>query len=209
MAEPRVIKKYPNRRLYDTALSKYITLEDVRRLVHDRVEFVVRDAQTDEDLTRSILLQIIAEEEAGGEPIFTIPALTQIIRFYGDAVQGVASDFLQRSLSAFGEQQQQFRKQLDQMMTQDAVGAMSDLARRNLALWQEMQGAVFGNGPRREGAGGAVAGGTTGARAGTGTAGAPPAEEPRGGARAGAKRGQGGGKRGAASGKPAGHKKRG
>jgi polyhydroxyalkanoate synthesis repressor PhaR len=147
MSEPRIIKKYPNRRLYDTSRSRYITLEDVRKLVHDRVEFVVRDAQTDEDLTRSILLQIVAEEEAGGDPIFTIPALTQIIRFYGDAVQGMASDFLQRSLSAFGEQQQQFRRQLDQIMTEDAVGAMSDMARRNLALWQEMQGAVFGSAP--------------------------------------------------------------
>jgi polyhydroxyalkanoate synthesis repressor PhaR len=111
MSEPRVIKKYPNRRLYDTALSKYITLEDVRRLVRDRVEFVVRDAHTDEDLTRSILLQVIAEQEAGGEP------------------------------------KQQFRRQLDQIMTQDAVGAMSELTKRNLALWREMQGAVFGNGP--------------------------------------------------------------
>jgi polyhydroxyalkanoate synthesis repressor PhaR len=151
MSEPRVIKKYPNRRLYDTALSKYITLEDVRRLVRDRVVFVVRDAQTDEDITRSILLQVIAEQEAGGEPIFTIPILTQIIRFYGDAVQGLASDFLQRSLLAFGEQQQQFRRQLDELMTKDAVGAMSDLTARNLALWQEMQGAVFGNGPRERG----------------------------------------------------------
>jgi polyhydroxyalkanoate synthesis repressor PhaR len=149
MSEPRIIKKYPNRRLYDTTLSKYITLEDVRRLVQDRVEFVVRDAQTDEDLTRSILLQIISEEEAGGDPIFTIPALTQIIRFYGDAVQGVASDFLQRSLAAFGEQQQQFRRQLDQLMSQDAIGAMSEVAKRNLALWQEMQGGMFGNGPRQ------------------------------------------------------------
>ena len=153
MSEPRIIKKYPNRRLYDTSRSRYITLEDVRQLVHDRVDFVVRDAQTDEDLTRSILLQIIAEEEAGGEPIFTIPALTQIIRFYGDAVQGMASDFLQRSLSAFGEQQQQFRRQLEQIMTQDAVGTMSDMARRNLALWQEMQGAMMGQAPRAEPAG--------------------------------------------------------
>jgi polyhydroxyalkanoate synthesis repressor PhaR len=148
MSEPRVIKKYPNRRLYDTALSKYITLEDVRRLVRDRVRFVVRDAQTDEDITRSILLQVISEQEAGGEPIFTIPILTQIIQFYGDAVQGLASDFLQRSLLAFGEQQQQFRRQLDDLIPKDAVGAMSDLTARNLALWREMQGAVFGNGPR-------------------------------------------------------------
>jgi polyhydroxyalkanoate synthesis repressor PhaR len=173
MTAPRVIKKYPNRRLYDTALSKYITLEDVRRLVHDRVEFVVRDAQTDQDLTRSILLQIITEEEGGGDPIFTIPALTQIIRFYGDAVQGLASDFLQRSLGAFGEQQQQFRRQLDQIMTQDAVGGMSDLARRNLALWQEMQGAMFGN----------PSGGQAG-EGGAGRAGAGPTESGRGGAAA-------------------------
>ncbi len=150
MSEPRVIKKYPNRRLYDTALSKYITLEDVRRLVRDGVVFVVRDAQTDEDITRSILLQVIAEQEAGGEPIFTIPILTQIIRFYGDAVQGLASDFLQRSLLAFGEQQQHFRRQLDELMTKDAVGAMSDLTARNLALWREMQGAVFGDGSPKQ-----------------------------------------------------------
>jgi len=147
MSEPRVIKKYPNRRLYDTALSKYITLEDVRRLVRDGVPFVVRDAQTDEDLTRSILLQVIAEQEAGEDPIFTIPILTQIIRFYGDTVQGLASDFLQRSLLAFSDQQQQFRRQLDEIMAQDAVGPMSDLTKRNLALWREMQGAVFRNPP--------------------------------------------------------------
>jgi polyhydroxyalkanoate synthesis repressor PhaR len=146
MAEPRIIKKYPNRRLYDTALSRYITLEDVRRLVRDGTDFVVRDAQTDDDITRSILLQIIAEQEAGGDPIFTIPILTQIIRFYGDAVQGLASDFLQRSLLAFGDQQQVFRRQLDEVMTRDAVGTMSDLTKQNLALWREMQGAVFGQG---------------------------------------------------------------
>lgn len=150
MGKPRNIKKYPNRRLYDTALSKYITLEDVRRLVRDGVEFVVRDSETEEDITRSILLLIIAEQEAGGEPIFTIPILTQIIRFYGDAMQGLASDFLQRSLLAFGEQQQQFRRQLDQIMTQDAVGTMSDLTEKNLALWREMQGAVFGGASRGE-----------------------------------------------------------
>ncbi len=150
MAEPRIIKKYPNRRLYDTALSRYITLEDVRRLVRDGTDFVVRDAQTDDDITRSILLQIIAEQEAGGDPIFTIPILTQIIRFYGDAVQGLASDFLQRSLLAFGDQQQVFRRQLDEVMTRDAVGTMSDLTKQNLALWREMQGAVFGQGPGPE-----------------------------------------------------------
>ena len=143
MSEPRIIKKYPNRRLYDTELSKYITLEDVRRLVRDGVDFVVRDSQTDEDLTRSILLQVIAEQEAGGEPIFTTPVLMQIIRFYGDAVQGLAADFLQRSLLAFGRQQQLFRRQLEDLVPKDAVGTVADLTQQNLALWRDMQNVVF------------------------------------------------------------------
>jgi polyhydroxyalkanoate synthesis repressor PhaR len=146
MSEPRVIKKYPNRRLYDTATSKYITLEDVRRLVLDGAQFVVRDAKTDEDITRSVLLQIIAEQEAAGQPIFTIPILTQIIRFYGDAVQGLASEFLQRSLAAFGEQHRLFRRHLDDVMAQDALEAMTDLARQNLALWSDVQGSWVGGG---------------------------------------------------------------
>lgn len=154
MSEPRVIKKYPNRRLYDTELSRYITLEDVRRLVRDGIPFVVRDAQTDEDLTRSILLQIIAEQEAGKDPILTTPILTQLIRFYGDAMQGLATDFLQRSLQAFGDQQEQFRRQLRGVLTQDPVGAVGDLTKRNLALWRDMQRAMFGNGPREEAPGG-------------------------------------------------------
>jgi polyhydroxyalkanoate synthesis repressor PhaR len=149
MSEPRVIKKYPNRRLYDTAASKYITLDDVRRLVLDGLEFVVRDAKTDEDITRPVLLQIIAEQEEAGQPIFTTPILTQIIRFYGDAVQGLASEFLQRSLAAFGEQQRLFRRHLDDVMAQDALGAMTDLARQNLALWSDVQGSWFGRGKEK------------------------------------------------------------
>lgn len=144
MDQPRVIKKYPNRRLYDTEVSRYITLEDVRRLVRDGVDFVVRDSQTDEDLTRSILLQVIAEQESGGEPIFTTPVLLQIIRFYGDAVQGLAADFLHRSLLAFGKQQQLFRRQLEDLVPKDAAGTMADLTEQNLALWREMQSAMLG-----------------------------------------------------------------
>jgi polyhydroxyalkanoate synthesis repressor PhaR len=144
MSQPRVIKKYPNRRLYDTELSKYITLEDVRRLVRDGVDFVVRDSQSDEDLTRSILLQVIAEQEAGGEPIFTTPVLMQIIRFYGDAVQGLAADFLQRSLLAFGRQQQLFRRQLEDLVPKEAAGTVAELTQQNLALWRDMQSAMFG-----------------------------------------------------------------
>jgi polyhydroxyalkanoate synthesis repressor PhaR len=150
MSEPRIIKKYPNRRLYDTSASKYITLEDVRRLVLEGAQFVVRDAKTDEDITRSVLLQIIAEQEEAGQPIFTIPILTQIIRFYGDAVQGLASEFLQRSLAAFGEQQRLFRRHLEDVMAQDALGAMTDLARQNLTLWNDVQGTWFGAGKQKQ-----------------------------------------------------------
>ena len=84
----RVIKKYPNRRLYDTETSSYITLAEVKDLVMDSEAFVVRDAKTNEDLTRSILLQIILEEEAGGAPMFTEAVLANVIRFYGHAMQG-------------------------------------------------------------------------------------------------------------------------
>src|SRR5215207_11086867 len=85
----RVIKKYPNRRLYDTDTSTYITLAEVKQLVMDSEPFVVRDAKSNEDLTRSILLQIILEEEAGGAPMFTSGVLSQIIRYYGHAMQGM------------------------------------------------------------------------------------------------------------------------
>jgi polyhydroxyalkanoate synthesis repressor PhaR len=143
MNGPRLLKKYPNRRLYDTSTSKYITLEDVRRLVLDGVQFVVRDSKTDEDITRSVLLQVIAEQEEAGQPIFTVPILTQMIQFYGDAIQGLASEFLQRSLVAFGEQQRLFRRQLEDVMPKDSFGAMSDLTRQNLAMWQNAQAAWF------------------------------------------------------------------
>ena len=84
----RVIKKYPNRRLYDTEISSYITVEDVRQLIVDGEDFEVRDAKTGEDLTRSILLQIIAEHEQDGQPVLSTQLLSQIIRFYGDSLQG-------------------------------------------------------------------------------------------------------------------------
>ena len=94
MAQVRVIKKYPNRRLYDTEISSYITLEEVRQLVIDGEDFEVRDAKSGEDLTRSVLLQIIAEHEQTGQPMFTTQLLSQIIRFYGDSMQGFMGSYL-------------------------------------------------------------------------------------------------------------------
>jgi polyhydroxyalkanoate synthesis repressor PhaR len=107
----RIIKKYPNRRLYDTATSSYITLTDVKRLVLDHVDFRVVDARTNEDLTRSILLQIILEEESGGVPIFSSTMLTQIIRFYGHAMQGMMGSFLEKNIQTFIDLQQHLQAQ--------------------------------------------------------------------------------------------------
>ncbi len=111
----RVIKKYPNRRLYDTDTSTYITLADVKQLVMDSEAFVVRDAKTNEDLTRSILLQIILEEEAGGTPMFSEPALSNIIRFYGHAAQGFMGSYLEKNVQAFAEMQAKLAEQSKQL----------------------------------------------------------------------------------------------
>jgi len=98
---PRLIKKYPNRRLYDTQTSTYITLADVKQLVLSGEEFTVMDAKTSDDLTRSILLQIILDEESGGMPMFTANMLSQIIRFYGHTMQGVMGSYLEKNIQAF------------------------------------------------------------------------------------------------------------
>jgi len=103
MAATRLIKKYPNRRLYDTETSTYITLADVKELVLGQEEFQVLDAKSGEDLTRQILLQIILEEESGGMPMFTAQMLAQIIRFYGNAMQGMMGSYLEKNIQAFIE----------------------------------------------------------------------------------------------------------
>jgi polyhydroxyalkanoate synthesis repressor PhaR len=97
----RLIKKYPNRRLYDTQTSSYITLTDVKQLVLSNEEFTVVDAKSEEDLTRSILLQIILEEESNGVPMFSSGALSQIIRYYGHAMQGMMGSYLEKNIQAF------------------------------------------------------------------------------------------------------------
>ena len=107
----RLIKKYPNRRLYDTRTSTYITLADVKELVLKHEEFRVVDAKTGDDLTRSILLQIILEEEAGGAPMFTSDLLAQMIRFYGNAMQGMMGQYLENNITAFADMQKKLQDQ--------------------------------------------------------------------------------------------------
>jgi polyhydroxyalkanoate synthesis repressor PhaR len=104
MSEPRTIKKYPNRRLYDTVESRYITLADIRRLVIERIDFVVIDKKTQEDITRSILLQVIAEQEHAGEPLMSRDFLSQMIRSYGAGARTAMGSYLDQSLKLFAGQ---------------------------------------------------------------------------------------------------------
>ena len=153
MAATRIIKKYPNRRLYDTEISSYITIEDVRQLIMDGESFEVRDAKSGEDLTRSVLLQIIAEQEQDGEPMLSTQLLSQIIRFYGDSLQGFMGNYLERSMTLFLEQQQTFRQQMGNLLGQTPWTAMNQLTERNLELWQEFQRGLAGNLGRPTGTG--------------------------------------------------------
>ncbi len=139
MASPRGIKKYPNRRLYDTRVSSYITLEEVRQLVLSGELFEVRDAKTNEDLTRAVLLQIIAEHEQHGQPIFSTTLLSQIIRFYGDAMQGFVGGYLENSLKVFLEQQDKFRDQLNNLLGQTPWSMLNEITERNIDLWKSLQ----------------------------------------------------------------------
>ena len=144
MTATRIIKKYPNRRLYDTEISSYITIEDVRQLILDGESFEVRDAKSGEDLTRSVLLQIISEQEQDGEPILSTQMLSQIIRFYGDSLQGFMGNYLERSVQLFMEQQQGFRQQMGNLLGQSPWTAMNQLTERNMELWQEFQRSLTG-----------------------------------------------------------------
>lgn len=139
----RIIKKYPNRRLYDTEISKYITLDDVKQLVLDGVAFCVKDVKTEEDLTRSILLQIISEQEHNGEPLLSTESLTQLIRFYGNAYQTVFSGYLEKSLEIFTTQQREFQERLTQTAASTPLEAMQKMTKKNLEMWQQIQSSFF------------------------------------------------------------------
>lgn len=140
---PRIIKKYPNRRLYDTEQSRYITLADLQKLAEAGEEFEVKDASSGEDITRMILLQIISEQESGGNPVFTTDILTRIIRFYGGSVQDALTSYLEQSLSLFEQQQKTFQEQVRGAMQNNPVNTMSELTQRNLEIWQDIQNQFF------------------------------------------------------------------
>ncbi len=112
----RILRKYTNRRLYDTSRSCYITLEDVKELVLENVQFQVQDSKTGKDLTRNILLQIISEQEGEGTGMLTNQVLQQLIRFYGDSMQGMMRQYLEQSIGAFLSQQDRIREQMESMI---------------------------------------------------------------------------------------------
>jgi polyhydroxyalkanoate synthesis repressor PhaR len=129
MGTPRIIKKYPNRRLYDTETSTYITLTDVKALVLEYKDFQVQDAKTGADLTRAILLQIILEEESGGMPLFSSELLSQLIRSYGNAMQGMMGSYLERNIRAFQDIQKALQEQSHRMY--------GDNSRASQELWSQ------------------------------------------------------------------------
>lgn len=142
----RLIKKYPNRRLYDTQTSTYITLADIKQLVLDHEDFQVVDAKSQEDLTRPILMQIILEEESGGVPMFTSPMLTHMIRFYGSAMQGMMGSYLEKNIQAFIDIQEKLKEQSRQMVGGGGGGGFGpDLWAQFLAGQAPMVQSMMGN----------------------------------------------------------------
>ncbi|OYZ97542.1 MAG: polyhydroxyalkanoate synthesis repressor PhaR [Polynucleobacter sp. 24-46-87] len=147
--DSRLIKKYPNRRLYDTQTSTYVTLADIKNLVMSGDAFSVVDAKTDDDLTRNILLQIILEEEAGGAPVFSTQMLSQIIRFYGNSMQGLMGSYLEKTMQSFVDIHNKLGDQTHPMMQ----GLMGNYMEQSKDLFVKMQEqmqnspAIFGGFP--------------------------------------------------------------
>ncbi len=132
VSELRIIKKYPNRRLYDTKISSYITLQDIKELVMSYTDFKVIDAKTKTDLTRCTLMQLIAEEETNGNPILTADILKEFVRFYGDSMQAMMSRFLEHSVKLFMEKRAGLKSPLNSMLGTNKTSQMQDIAEKNI-----------------------------------------------------------------------------
>lgn len=138
--EPVVVKKYANRRLYNTETSTYVTLDDLAAMVRAERDFVVFDAKSGEDLTHAVLTQIIVEQEsrAGGQTLLPVPFLRQLIRFYGDTMERMVPSYLQVSLETLANEQERFRKKFANAFTpQGAFEAYQEQARKNLAMFEQ------------------------------------------------------------------------
>jgi polyhydroxyalkanoate synthesis repressor PhaR len=140
----RIIRKYPNRRLYDTTESRYVTLADIRRLVVEGVDFVVLDRKSQQDITRSILLQVIAEQEGGGESLMSRDFLSQVIRSYGSGLHHFVGRYLDESLQLFVREQREVRDRFKSVVGIDPVDTVTGVAQRNYQRWRALQEEVFG-----------------------------------------------------------------
>ncbi len=143
MIPARIIKKYPNRRLYDTVESCYITLAEVRALVVKKIDFVVIDKKSGEDISRSILLQVISEQEQQGEAVMSQDFLSQVIRSYDKVVPEFAANYLEQSMKLFMTQQKILRLQVKRMVGDDPFAAVADVAQKNIARWKALQEEVL------------------------------------------------------------------
>ena len=135
---PVVIKKYANRRLYNTATSAYVTLDHLSQMVKDKTDFVVYDAKTGEDITRSVLTQIIVEEESkGGQTLLPIPFLRQLISFYGDSLQGVVPQYLEMSMTQFARNQEQMRRYMQNAFGFNPFQQFESMGKQNMAMFEQ------------------------------------------------------------------------
>src|SRR5262250_1523649 len=136
-AKPVVVKKYANRRLYNTATSSYVTLDDLAKLIKEGGNFVVQDAKTGEDLTRSVLTQIIVEQEQKGQNLLPISFLRQLISFYGDSMQFLVPGYLEQAMVAFARNQEQMRKNLRATFGMFPFGQFEEMGKQNMALFEQ------------------------------------------------------------------------
>ncbi len=136
-SEATVIKKYANRRLYNTGTSTYVTLDNLAEMVKQGEDFTVRDAKTGDDITHSVLTQIIFEQEAKGENLLPISFLRQLIRFYGDSMQALLPSYLNQSIESFVDNQSRFREQMAQSFGSNTFGAMDDQVKRNAQMFEQ------------------------------------------------------------------------
>jgi polyhydroxyalkanoate synthesis repressor PhaR len=144
MSQERLIKKYANRRLYDASQSRHITLDDIRALIVKGEKIKVVEDKTGHDITRHILLQVIAEQEQFGRPILSTPVLESIIRFYGSSMQGFLASFLEKSIETFLRQQDTLQSQLSKIVANTPLATVADLTRQNLETLSKMQETVLG-----------------------------------------------------------------
>ena len=136
--EPIVIKKYANRRLYNTGESKYVTLDDLSEMVRANTDFIVLDAKSGDDITRSVLTQIIFEQESKGQSMLLVQFLRRLIRFYGDQMQGFLPPYLEMSMESFSKAQEQMRENMSRTFgAATPMAAFEEQAQRNMALFQQ------------------------------------------------------------------------